>query len=85
MSGGKHLYESVIAASDCRVIAMQVFSGGASSPTASLEYVCSLQGVASILFGASSTQHIEQTVQLIHQIDARRSEHEQLHHIKAIV
>lgn len=85
MSGGKNLYEASIAAGDCRVIAMQVFSGGASSPAASLEYVCSLPGVESILFGASSSQHIEQTVQLIHQFDAPRIQNEQIHHIKAVV
>jgi phosphoribosylformimino-5-aminoimidazole carboxamide ribonucleotide (ProFAR) isomerase len=85
MSGGKHLYEASIADGDCRVIAMQVFSGGASGAASSLEYVCALQGVESILFGASSSQHIEQTVDLIHQFDSRRNKNEQIHHIKAVV
>jgi hypothetical protein len=85
MSGGQALYEAAIADGDCRVIAMQVFSGGASSPAASLEYVCALQGVASILFGASSSQHIEQTVGLIRQFDVTHNRNEQIHHIKAVV
>jgi hypothetical protein len=44
---------------------MQVFAAGAIPPKEALEYVCRLKGVDSILFGASSRQHIIQTKELI--------------------
>ena len=65
MPGGTVAYEQVIAQSRCRLIAMQVFAGGALSPAEALRYVCNLKGVNSILFGASSKANISETRNLI--------------------
>lgn len=65
MSGGIELYEKVIAQKRCRLIAMQVFAAGALPPKEALEYVCKLDGVESILFGASSRANIKQSKNLI--------------------
>jgi hypothetical protein len=65
MSGGKQRYEEVIAQKKNRVIAMQIFGGGFISPKEAVEYVVSLDGIESILFGASSASNIQQTVQWI--------------------
>jgi hypothetical protein len=69
MSGGKDAYERLLAEKRCRVIAMQVLAGGAVPPREALDYVCSLPGIESILFGASSKQNIQETVSLIRQYD----------------
>ena len=65
MSGGIGLYEKTLKEKRCRAIAMQVFAAGAIPPKEALEYVCKLEGVQSILFGASSKSHIVQTKELI--------------------
>lgn len=69
MSGGKELYEEVLATRNVRVIAMQVLAGGAISPKEAIEYVCGLPNIESILFGASSKNNIEETASLIHKYD----------------
>lgn len=69
MSGGKDLYESVLANHQVRVIAMQVLAGGAISPKEAIEYVCKLPNIESILFGASSAENIRDTVCKIGQFD----------------
>ncbi len=69
MSGGKELYEEVLATRNVRVIAMQVLAAGAIPPKEAIEYVCSLPNIESILFGASSKNNIEETVSLIHKYD----------------
>ncbi len=69
MSGGIELYEKTLKSGRVRAIAMQIFSGGTSSPAQALEYVCSLPNVESILFGASSRNNIRETVSLIHHYD----------------
>lgn len=72
MSGGKSGYEKVLAEKKVRVIAMQVLAGGAIPPREAIEYVTSLSGVDSILFGASSVQNIRETVEWIHRYDQQR-------------
>ena len=67
MSGGIKVYEKFIAEKRCRLIAMQVFASGAIPPSEALEYVCDMEGVTSILFGASSRNNIKQTVNLINE------------------
>lgn len=69
MSGGKDLYEKTLAAKRCRVIAMQIFGGGSINPKLAIEYVCKLPNIQSILFGASSKENIENTVNLIRSFD----------------
>lgn len=65
MSGGIKLYEKTIEEKRCRLIAMQVFASGAIPAEEALDYVCKLEGVGSILFGASSRTHIKQSKELI--------------------
>jgi hypothetical protein len=65
MSGGKEIYEKTLAEKRCKFIAMQVFAAGTIPAQEALEYVCNLEGVDSILFGASSRANIKQTVSLI--------------------
>jgi len=69
MSGGKDIYEKVLSEGRCRIIAMQVLGGGAIPAGEALEYVSNLPNVESILFGASSRQNIENTVETIHYYD----------------
>lgn len=59
MSGGREVYEKIIAEKRCKLIAMQVFAAGAIPPKEALEYVCNLNGIDSILFGASSHANIK--------------------------
>ncbi|MBW3468301.1 hypothetical protein [Arthrospiribacter ruber] len=72
MSGGKELYEKTISEGRCRLIAMQVLGGGAIPASEALEYVSNLPNVESILFGASSRQNIENTVQTINFHDEKK-------------
>ncbi len=72
MSGGKELYEKVLREGRCRVIAMQVLGGGAIPAGEALEYVSNLPNIESILFGASSKQNIENTVETIKLHDQRK-------------
>ena len=65
MSGGVEVYEKVIAEKRCKLIAMQVFAAGAIAPKEALEYVCALDGVASILFGTSLRGNIKQSKEII--------------------
>jgi hypothetical protein len=44
---------------------MQVLAAGALKPEEAIEYVCRFPKIESILFGASSREHIQQTKELI--------------------
>lgn len=74
MSGGKQLYEKTIAEKRCRLVAMQVFAAGTIPPHEALEYVCEMEGVESILFGASSRTNIQNSKALIELFSNRRIE-----------
>ncbi|BDG04639.1 hypothetical protein [Anaeromyxobacter oryzae] len=65
MSGGVDAYRDVLRARRCRAIAMSVLASGAIPPREAIEWVCGLEGVDSIVFGASSAQNIRQTKALI--------------------
>lgn len=65
MSGGIQLYEEFLKTRKFRPIAMQVLAAGALSPEEAFNYVCSLPKIESILFGASSKEHILQSKNLI--------------------
>jgi hypothetical protein len=67
MCGGIGAYREVLASGRCRAIAMSVFASGAIPPAEAIEWVCSLSGVQSIVFGASSAANIRQTKELIEQ------------------
>lgn len=72
MCGGVEAYERTLREKKFRAVAMSVLASGAISPSEALEYVCSLKGVESIVFGASSKANIQQTKQLIEQHSRRR-------------
>ncbi|MCC6610159.1 MAG: hypothetical protein IT515_10890 [Burkholderiales bacterium] len=67
MSGGIAKYEELLAARRFRAIAMSVFASGAISPREAVDYVCGLEGVQAIVFGASSIANIRQTNRLINE------------------
>jgi hypothetical protein len=73
MSGGKGVYERIIAEKRCKLIAMQVFAAGTIAPREALEYVCGMDGITSILFGASSRANIKNTKDLILQFSGSKS------------
>jgi hypothetical protein len=67
MCGGIEAYREVIASGRCRPIAMSVLASGAIPPREAIEWACRLDGLQSIVFGASSRANILQTKQLIEQ------------------
>jgi hypothetical protein len=71
MSGGINLYEKTLRERKIRLMAMSVFASGAISPVEALDYVCGLKKIQSIVFGASSRQHIEHTRDLILRMSAQ--------------
>jgi hypothetical protein len=65
MSGGVEQYRQVIRSNRCRTIAMSVFASGAIPPREAIEWACGLEGLHSIVFGASSASNIRQSKELI--------------------
>lgn len=65
MSGGKEVYEKYLNERKFRPIAMQVLAAGALRPKEAMEYLGRFQNIESVLFGASSKSHIEETKSLI--------------------
>lgn len=65
MSGGVEEYRRVLGSGRCRAIAMSIFASGAIPPKEAIEWVCGLDGVQSIVFGASSPANIRQSKELI--------------------
>lgn len=72
--GGLEAYERAIQERRFRPVAMSVFASGAIPAEEALEYVCRQPRIESIVFGASSRRNIEQTVRLIHELDARHAQ-----------
>ena len=70
MSGGRDRYEQVIRERRFRPIAMQTLAAGAIPPAEGMEYVCGQEKIQSILFGASTRAHIEQTKELIERMSS---------------
>jgi hypothetical protein len=65
MSPNKWVYEKALTEKPFRPVAMSILASGAVSPKEAIEYVCGLPKVQSIVFGASSREHIEQTKEII--------------------
>lgn len=65
MSGGIAAYRDVIASGRCRAVAMSIFASGAIPPREAVEWVCGVEGLHSIVFGASSASNIAQSTRLI--------------------
>jgi hypothetical protein len=65
MSGGKDLYEKCMNENRMRLIAMQVLAAGAIRPKEAIAYLGQFPKIESVLFGASSKSHIQETQELI--------------------
>jgi hypothetical protein len=65
MTSGRQQYERALAEKRFRPMAMSIFASGAISAAEAVEYVCGLPNIQSIVFGASSRAHIEQTRNMI--------------------
>jgi hypothetical protein len=65
MSGGVEAYKQLLKSNRCRSIAMSIFASGAIPPKEAIEWVCGLEGLHSIVFGASSPANIRQSKELI--------------------
>ena len=65
MSGGRELYEKYLNEKTFRPIAMQVLAAGALRPKEAVEYLGRFPKIESVLFGASSKIHIQETRELI--------------------
>ncbi|MBT4483041.1 MAG: hypothetical protein HOC71_05105 [Candidatus Latescibacteria bacterium] len=65
MNPDKASYENTIRTKPFRPMAMSILASGAISPINAVEYISSLGKVSSIVFGASSRAHIEETIELI--------------------
>jgi hypothetical protein len=67
MSGGVDAYRDLLSQRRCRAIAMSVLASGAIPAREAIEWVCGLEGVDSIVFGASSGINIRDTKAIIEQ------------------
>lgn len=67
MSGGKDIYEKYLREKEFRPIAMQVLAAGALRPKEAIQYLGNFPRIESVLFGASSRAHIQETKDLIEQ------------------
>jgi hypothetical protein len=67
MSGGVEEYRTVLRTRRCRPIAMSVLASGAIPVKEAIDWACKLEGLQSIVFGASSEANIRQTKDLIEQ------------------
>ena len=63
-------YEQTIKEKPFRPLAMSVLASGAIKPNEAIEYICQQPPIQSIVFGASSRQHIMETVNLIKKYSA---------------
>ncbi len=65
MAGGMDAYQEALRTRRCRPIAMSILASGAIPPKEAIDWVCNLEGLQSIVFGASSAGNIRQTKELI--------------------
>lgn len=68
MSGGNDLYEKYLTEKQFRPIAMQVLAAGALRPKEAIEYLARFPKIESVLFGASSKNHIQETKEIIEKL-----------------
>ena len=67
MQPGLEAYEKALEEKTFRPMAMSILASGAVPPKEAVEYVASNKNIKSIVFGASSKNHIQQTKDLIDQ------------------
>ncbi len=65
MCGGLEAYDRALRYKRFRPIAMSIFASGAIPPREAIEYICQYKEIESIVFGASTKVHIEETKELI--------------------
>ena len=65
MNPNKESYEKALKEKKCRAMAMSILASGAIKPKEAVEYICNQNTIQSIVFGASSRQHIIETKELI--------------------
>ena len=58
--------ERALAEKPFRPIAMAIFASGAVHPKDAIEYICNLPNIRTIIFGASSREHIVDTMNMIY-------------------
>ncbi len=68
MNPSQDVVENVLKQKNSYNIAMSFLASGALRPKEAVEYINSIEGVDSILFGASSQAHIEETKELLERI-----------------
>lgn len=68
MSGGIEANEEALESRECRAIAMSVLASGAVSPREAFEWVAAHPRIASVVFGASTRAHIEDTVAVANEL-----------------
>lgn len=67
MNPNKRAYEVTLREKEFQPIAMSILASGGVKPKDAVEYVCKQRSIKSIVFGASSKQHIAETKKLIEQ------------------
>lgn len=67
MSGGISLYEKYLNEKQFRPVAMQILAAGALRPKEAIAYLGQFPRIESVVFGASSKEHIKETKELIEQ------------------
>jgi hypothetical protein len=65
MNPDKETYEKTLREKCFRPMAMSILASGAVKPQEAVEYVCRQNNLKSIIFGASSKKHIQETRELI--------------------
>jgi len=65
MNPNKESYEQALKEKKFRAMAMSILASGGVKPKDAVEYICSQKAIQSIVFGASSKQHIIETKELI--------------------
>ncbi|EAR26062.1 hypothetical protein A20C1_09284 [marine actinobacterium PHSC20C1] len=69
MSGGVEAYQDALEKRPFRAVAMSVFASGAIPPREAIEWIFAQPGIESLVFGASSRNHIESTVGLVREFE----------------
>jgi len=68
MNSDRESYEEAIQNKPFRPMAMSILASGAVPPREAVEYITSQKNIRSIVFGASSKAHIEETKNMIEQL-----------------
>ncbi len=63
-------YERTLKEKEFRPIAMSILASGGVGPREAVEYICNQRAIQGVVFGASSRQHITETIDLIRHYSA---------------